>query len=304
MGQINTLNNYYKNTFGSKVYKISLNGNMTCPNRDGTIRTGGCIFCSKGGSGDFAASHSLSIPEQIIEAKNRVSKKITSGKYIAYFQAFTNTYAPVHYLKKIYYEAIKPDDIVGLSIATRPDCINEEVLLLLKEINTVKPVFIELGLQSIHQKTADFIRRGYDLECFNRAVYALSEIGVNIVVHLIIGLPNETLEDILASIRHLNSLPFNGVKLQLLHVLENTDLADYYLDKSNNFETLTMDEYIFILGECIEHLRPDIIIHRMTGDGAKKELIAPLWSADKKNVLNSINRYFNKNDITQGKRYV
>ena len=304
MGQINTLNNYYKNTFGSKVYKISLNGNMTCPNRDGTIGTGGCIFCSKGGSGDFAASHSLSIPEQIIEAKNRVSKKITSGKYIAYFQAFTNTYAPVHYLKNIYYKAIKPDDIVGLSIATRPDCINEEVLLLLKEINEIKPVFIELGLQSIHQKTADFIRRGYDLECFNRAVYALSEIGVNIVVHLIIGLPNETLEDILASIRHLNSLPFNGVKLQLLHVLENTDLADYYLDKSNNFETLTMDEYIFILGECIEHLRPDIIIHRMTGDGAKKELIAPLWSADKKNVLNSINRYFNENNITQGKRYV
>lgn len=304
MGQINTLNNYYKNTFGSKVYKISLNGNMTCPNRDGTIGTGGCIFCSKGGSGDFAASHSLSIPEQIIEAKSRVSKKITSGKYIAYFQAFTNTYAPVHYLKNIYYEAIKPDDIVGLSIATRPDCINEEVLLLLKEINEIKPVFIELGLQSIHQKTADLIRRGYDLECFNRAVFALSEIGVNIVVHLIIGLPNETLEDILASIRHLNSLPINGVKLQLLHVLENTDLADYYLDRSNNFKTLTMDEYIFILGECIEHLRPDIIIHRMTGDGAKKELIAPLWSADKKNVLNSINRYFNENNITQGKRYV
>ena len=304
MGQINTLNNYYKTTFGSKVYKISLNGNMTCPNRDGTLGTGGCIFCSKGGSGDFAASHSLSIPEQIIEAKNRVSKKITSGKYISYFQAFTNTYAPVTYLRNIYYEAIKPDDIVGLSIATRPDCINEEVLSLLKEINTIKPVFIELGLQSIHQKTADFIRRGYDLECFNRAVFALAEIGVNIVVHLIIGLPAETVEDILASIKHLNSLPINGVKLQLLHVLENTDLADYYIDKSNNFKTLTMDEYIFILGECIEHLRPDIIIHRMTGDGAKKELIAPLWSADKKNVLNNINRYFNENDITQGKRYV
>ena len=304
MGQINTLNNYYKKTFGSKVYKISLNGNMTCPNRDGTLGTGGCIFCSKGGSGDFAASLTLSIPEQIIEAKNRVSKKITSGKYIAYFQAFTNTYAPVSYLRNIYYESIMPDDIVGLSIATRPDCINEEVLSLLKEINEIKPVFIELGLQSINQKTAEFIRRGYDLECFNRAVYALSEIGVNIVVHLIIGLPNETLEDILASIRHLNSLPINGVKLQLLHVLKNTDLADYYLDKSNNFKTLTMDEYIFILGECIEHLRPDIIIHRMTGDGAKKELIAPLWSADKKNVLNSINRYFIENDITQGKRYV
>lgn len=304
MAQINTLNNYYKSTFGSKVYKLSLNGNMTCPNRDGTLGTNGCIFCSKGGSGDFAASHSLSIPEQIIEAKNRISKKITSGKYIAYFQAFTNTYAPVAYLRNIYYEAIKPDDIVGLSIATRPDCINEEVLSLLKDINTIKPVFIELGLQSIHQKTADFIRRGYDLECFNRAVFALAEIGVNIVVHLIIGLPGETVEDILVSIKHLNSLPINGVKLQLLHVLENTDLANYYIEKSNNFETLTMDEYIFILGECIEHLRPDIIIHRMTGDGAKKDLIAPLWSADKKNVLNNINRYFNENDITQGKRYV
>lgn len=304
MGQINTLNNYYKNTFGSKVYKISLNGNMTCPNRDGALGTRGCIFCSKGGSGDFAASHSLSIPEQIIEAKNRVSKKINSGKYIAYFQAFTNTYAPIDYLRKIYYEAIKPDDIVGISIATRPDCINEEVLSLLKEINEIKPVYVELGLQSIHEKTAEFIRRGYNLECFNRIVYDLSEIGVNIVVHLIIGLPGETTEDILASIRHLNSLPINGVKLQLLHILENTDLADYYCNKNNNFETLTMNEYIFILGECIEHLRPDIIIHRMTGDGSKKELIAPLWSADKKNVLNSINRYFNENNITQGKRYV
>lgn len=304
MAQINTLNNYYKSTFGSKVYKISLNGNMTCPNRDGTLDTRGCIFCSKGGSGDFAASHFLSIPEQIIEAKNRVSKKITSGKYIAYFQAFTNTYAPVDYLRKIYYEATTPDDIVGLAIATRPDCLSADIISLLDEINKVKPVFIELGLQSIHEKTATFIRRGYNLDCFNRAVYMLSEIGINIVVHLIIGLPNETTEDIINSIKHINSLPINGVKLQLLHVLKNTDLADYYFDKNNNFKTLSKDEYIFILGECIEHLRPDIIIHRMTGDGNKNELISPLWSADKKDVLNSINRYFNENNITQGKRYV
>lgn len=304
MAQINTLNNYYKSTFGSKVYKISLNGNMTCPNRDGTLDTRGCIFCSKGGSGDFAASRFLSIPEQINEAKNRVSRKITSGKYISYFQAFTNTYAPIDYLRKIYYEAIEPEDIVGLSIATRPDCINSDVLSLLTEINCIKPVFVELGLQSIHEKTASFIRRGYDLECFDKSVQLLSEIGVNVVVHLIIGLPNETTEDILNSVKYLNSLPINGVKLQLLHVLKDTDLADYYLDSNNNFETLSMADYIYILGECIEHLRPDIVIHRMTGDGNKSELISPLWSADKKNVLNNINKYFKENDITQGRRYV
>lgn len=277
---------------------------MTCPNRDGTLDTRGCIFCSKGGSGDFAASRFLSIPEQINEAKNRVSRKITSGKYISYFQAFTNTYAPIDYLRKIYYEAIEPEDIVGLSIATRPDCINSDVLSLLAEINCIKPVFVELGLQSIHEKTASFIRRGYDLECFNKSVQLLSEIGINIVVHLIIGLPNETTEDILNSVKYLNSLPINGVKLQLLHVLKDTDLADYYLDSNNNFETLSMANYIDILGECIEHLRPDIVIHRMTGDGNKSELISPLWSADKKNVLNNINKYFKENDITQGRRYV
>lgn len=277
---------------------------MTCPNRDGTLDTRGCIFCSKGGSGDFAASRFLSIPEQINEAKNRVSRKITSGKYISYFQAFTNTYAPIDYLRKIYYEAIEPEDIVGLSIATRPDCINSDVLSLLTEINCIKPVFVELGLQSIHEKTASFIRRGYDLECFDKSVQLLSEIGVNVVVHLIIGLPNETTEDILNSVKYLNSLPINGVKLQLLHVLKDTDLADYYLDSNNNFETLSMADYIYILGECIEHLRPDIVIHRMTGDGNKSELISPLWSADKKNVLNNINKYFKENDITQGRRYV
>lgn len=304
MAQINTLNNYYRSTFGSKVYKISLNGNMTCPNRDGTLDTRGCIFCSKGGSGDFAASQFLSIPEQINEAKNRVSKKITFGKYISYFQAFTNTYAPTDYLRKVYYEAIAPDDIVGLSIGTRPDCITNETLALLSEINKKKPVFVELGLQSIHEKTASFIRRGYDLECFNNTVYALSDINVNIVVHLIIGLPNESFDDILASVKYLNSLPINGVKLQLLHILKDTDLADFYLDSDNNFQTLSMEDYIYILGECIEHIRPDIIIHRMTGDGNKKELIAPLWSADKKNVLNSINKYFKDHNITQGRRYL
>lgn len=304
MAQINTLNNYYRSTFGSKVYKISLNGNMTCPNRDGTLDTRGCIFCSKGGSGDFAASRFLSIPEQINEAKNRVSKKITSGKYISYFQAFTNTYAPTDYLRKIYYEAIAPDDIVGLSIGTRPDCITNETLALLSEINKKKPVFVELGLQSIHEKTASFIRRGYDLECFNNTVYALYNNNINIVVHLIIGLPNESFDDILASVKYLNSLPINGVKLQLLHILKDTDLADFYLDSDNNFQTLSMEDYIYILGECIEHIRPDIVIHRITGDGNKKELIAPLWSADKKNVLNSINKYFKDHNITQGRRYL
>ena len=207
MEQINRLNSYYKNKFGCKIYKLSLNGGMTCPNRDGTLGTNGCIFCSRGGSGDFASHSSLSIPEQIEEAKKLVSRKISDGKYIAYFQAYTNTYADVFYLKKIYYDAIAPDDIVGISIATRPDCLNEDVIELLDEINHIKPVYIELGLQTIHEESAQFIRRGYDLSVFEKAIASLFAINVNIVVHLIIGLPHESKEMILESIKYLNQFP-------------------------------------------------------------------------------------------------
>lgn len=303
MEEIYTLNKYYRERFGFKVYKLSLNGGMTCPNRDGTLGTRGCIFCSSGGSGDFTPSHTLPISAQIEDAKKRISKKYSSGKFIAYFQAFTNTYAPVEYLRKIFYKAISPEDIVGISIATRPDCLNDDILNLLSEINSTKPVFIELGLQTIHEHTASFIRRGYDLSVFESAVTALSLININIVVHLIIGLPYESSTDMIQSVRYLNNFPINGVKLQLLHVLKNTDLADYYLNESNHFDVLSLEEYTEILTACIENLRPDIVIHRMTGDGNKRELIAPLWSADKKRVLNYINNYFREHHIIQGRRY-
>ena len=303
MAQIYTLNQYYRERFGTKVYKLSLDGGMTCPNRDGTLDTRGCIFCSAGGSGDFAASRFLSISEQIADAKNRVKNKIKSGKYIAYFQAFTNTYAPVEYLRNIFTEAINNEEIIGLSIATRPDCLSDDIISLLSELNQQKPVFIELGLQTIHESTAAFIRRGYPLSCFDDAVNRLAKENLNIIVHIILGLPGENFEDMVASVRYLNQLPINGIKLQLLHVLKHTDLADYYLDKLNHFETLTLEDYTVLLGECIENLRPDIVIHRMAGDGKKSELIAPLWSADKKKVLNTINHYFEEHNIIQGRKY-
>ena len=303
MAEIYTLNKYYRERFGTKVYKLSLDGGMTCPNRDGTLDTRGCIFCSAGGSGDFAASRFLSVSDQIEEAKDRINKKIKLGKYIAYFQSFTNTYAPAEYLRTLFTEAIRKEDIVGLSIATRPDCLSDEIISLLSELNQIKPVFVELGLQTIHEDTARFIRRGYELNCFSDAVMRLDKININIVVHLILGLPKENFSDIIDSVRYLNNLPVNGVKLQLLHILKHTDLADYYADKNNHFETLSLEDYTILLAECIENLRPDIVVHRMTGDGKKSELIAPLWSADKKRVLNFINRYFEEHNIIQGRKY-
>lgn len=303
MVEIYTLNKYYRERFGTKVYKLSLDGGMTCPNRDGKLDTRGCIFCSAGGSGDFAASRFLSIPNQLEDAKRRVASKIKSDKYIAYFQAYTNTYAPISYLRKIFYEAILHDDIVGISIATRPDCINEDVITLLKEINSIKPVFIELGLQTIHEQSARFIRRGYPLSCFDHAVEQLSEANINVVVHLILGLPNETFSDIIDSVRYVSNSKINGVKLQLLHILKNTDLCEYYLHNTDHFEPLTLEEYTVLLGECIENLRSDIVIHRLTGDGKKSDLVAPLWSTDKKRVLNYINAYFNAHNIIQGRKY-
>lgn len=283
-----SFNQYLKDTFGCKVYKISINAGFTCPNRDGTLGTRGCIFCSKGGSGDFAESSSLSVTEQIESGKQRVSKKIKSGKYIAYFQAFTNTYAPVEVLAEKYCEAINHPDIVGISIATRPDCLGEEVLTLLSEINKIKPVFVELGLQTIHEKTAEYIRRGYPLSVYDNAIKALKKAGINTVVHLIIGLPNESREDMLKSVEYACKSGADGIKLQLLHILKGTDLADDYL--SGKFETLSMEEYLSIIKDCVEIIPKNVVIHRLTGDGPKKDLIAPLWSADKKSVLNALNK--------------
>lgn len=282
-----TLNSYLKNKFGCKVYKLAIDGGFTCPNRDGTLGTRGCIFCSRGGSGEFAESKEKSVTQQIDDGKKRVEKKIKDGKYIAYFQAFTNTYAPVCKLKSLYTEAINHPDIVALSIGTRPDCLGDDVLELLDEMNKIKPVFIELGLQTIHENTAQYIRRGYPLEVYDKAVDDLHKIGINVVTHLIIGLPGESEQDILQSVEYVCKKT-DGIKLQLLHILEGTDLADEY--RECKVDVLSLEEYTSIIKHCVEIIPDNVVIHRLTGDGAKKDLIAPLWSADKKHVLNTINK--------------
>lgn len=282
-----TLNSYLKDRFGQKVYKIALNGGFTCPNRDGTIGTGGCIFCSRGGSGDFAESPTLSITEQIEKGKSKVSGKIKNGKYIAYFQAFTNTYAPVERLRTLYTEAVNHPDIVALSIATRPDCIGDDVLLLLDEINKIKPVFIELGLQTSNEGSAKYIRRGYTNDVYDTAVNRLHSIGINVVTHIILGLPGESKQDMLKSVEYACRVT-DGIKLQLLHVIDGTDLADEY--RQGKFNVLSLEEYTDIIVDCVKIIPKNVVIHRLTGDGAKKDLIAPLWSADKKTVLNTINK--------------
>lgn len=283
-----SFNQYLKEKFGCKVYKICINAGFTCPNRDGTLDTRGCIFCSAGGSGDFAESAALSVTEQIEKGKARVKNKIKSGKYIAYFQAFTNTYAPVETLRKKFTEAINHPDIVMLSVATRPDCLPEEGIELLKELNKIKPVSVELGLQTIHEKTAAYIRRGYPLACYDSAVKRLKTANIDTVCHIILGLPGESEQEMLESVEYVCKSGINGIKLQLLHVLRGTDLAvDYAAGK---FEVLTMEEYLKIIKKCLEIIPKNIVIHRLTGDGAKKDLIAPLWSADKKKVLNAISK--------------
>ena len=289
-----SFNKYLKDKFGQKVYKISLDGGFTCPNRDGKTGTRGCIFCSKGGSGDFAENRDMSITEQIESGKKKVEKKIKSGKYIAYFQAFTNTYAPVETLRQKYEEAINRPDIVAISIATRPDCLGDDVLRLLDEMNKIKPVFVELGLQTIHQKSAKYIRRGYDLSVYDKAVMDLKKIGVNVVVHVILGLPNESENDMLETVKYVCESGANGIKLQLLHVIDGTDLAKDY--EKGLFKTLEFNEYVNLIVKCVEIIPNDIVIHRLTGDGAKKDLVAPLWSADKKRVLNAINKALREAD--------
>lgn len=283
-----SFNRYLRERFGCKVYKISINGGFTCPNRDGTLGTGGCIFCSAVGSGDFAESPELSVTQQIEKGKEKISKKIKSGKYIAYFQAFTNTYAPLEVLRKKFTEAIDHPDIVMISVATRPDCLPDEVIDLLKDLNEIKPVSVELGLQTIHEKSAEYIRRGYDLSCYDRAVSRLKAAGLNVVCHIILGLPGESKTDMLQSVDYACKSGIDGIKLQLLHVLRGTDLAKDY--EAGKFETLSFEAYLDIIKSCVEIIPKNIVIHRLTGDGAKKDLIAPLWSADKKKVLNAISR--------------
>ena len=294
-----SLDYYIKQTFGEKLYKISLDGGMTCPNRDGTLGTRGCIFCSAGGSGDFASNRTLSIKEQIAQGKSQISKKHSGNGYIAYFQAYTNTYAPISYLEKIYTEAISEPDVKVLSIATRPDCLSPAVLELLSRLNKKKPVWVELGLQTIHESSANFIRRGYSLDVFEKAVYDLKNAGISVIVHTILCLPNETTKHMLETISYLNKLPIDGIKLQLLHVLKETDLAKVYEDTP--FYLPTLEEYLELLGILVSNLREDIVIHRLTGDGPKSLLIAPTWTGNKRLVLNSIQQYFKQADIWQGK---
>lgn len=294
-----SLNEYYQQRYGRKVYRLAISGGMTCPNRDGTLGTRGCIFCSAGGSGEFAASASLSVTDQLEQAKQRVASKTSDDAYIAYFQPFTNTYADVDTLRSLYEEAIAPQEIVGLAIGTRPDCLPHEVIALLKEINAQKPVTVELGLQTIHEKTADYIRRGYPLPVYESAVKALHDAGIEVITHVILGLPGETEEMMLETVSYVGQLT-DGIKLQLLHVIEGTDLAEDY--RRGAFETLTLKAYAQLLCRCIEVLPENVVICRLTGDGDKRSLIAPLWSADKKRVLNFINRTLDENNIQQGSK--
>lgn len=296
-----SLDYYLRQTYQTKMYKISLDGGMICPNRDGTLGHQGCIFCSAGGSGDFAADRSLSITEQIEQGKSQASSKYSGNSYIAYFQAYTNTYAPVSYLQKIFTEAVRHPDIRILDIATRPDCLGEDILGLLAGLNRQKPVWVELGLQTIHPQSADFIRRGYELPVFEQAVRRLRAANIPVIVHTILGLPGEDTEQMLATVRYLNTQDIQGVKLQLLHILKGTGLADYY--QSSPFPLPDMEEYFEIIGRCLCILRPDIVIHRLTGDGPKPLLIAPLWTGNKRRVLNRLQAYLKAHDIWQGKEF-
>ena len=300
-----SLNEYIRPTYNTKMYKLSLSGGMTCPNRDGLIDNRGCIFCSAGGSGDFtgaALSKDNNIDIQIDTAKALVSRKYSGSDYIAYFQSYTNTYADVNYLRRLFYDVVKRPEIRILSIATRPDCLSSDIIGLLAELNSIKPVWIELGLQTIHERTAKYIRRGYTLDVFEEAVRNLNRIGIRPIVHMIIGLPGENESMILETAKYLSHCNISGVKLQLLHVLKNTDLAQEYFNGS--VDILSLTQYSEFLGKIIKLLPPDCVIHRLTGDGPKNLLIAPLWSSNKKNVINTINRYLQENAIIQGSEYI
>lgn len=283
-----TLNQHYRERFGCKVYKLSIDAGFTCPNRDGTVGTAGCTFCSASGGGDFAES-SGGIRQQLEQAKQRVSAKVHGGKYIAYFQSFTNTYAPVEKLRALYCEAIEPEDIVGLAIGTRPDCVGDDVIELLAQINEIKPVSVELGLQTIHDQTAAAIHRGYPASVYLDAVKRLKAAGLEVVTHIILGLPGETEEMMIETTRTAVSAGTDGIKFHLLHILRGTQMERDYLD--GQIKCLSLPQYARLLKQCLDILPEHIVVHRITGDGAKKDLVAPLWSADKKHVLNYLNRY-------------
>lgn len=282
-----TLNEHYQRLFGCKVYKLSIDAGFTCPNRDGTVGVGGCIFCSADGGGEFAEKGCCSIKQQLENARKRVEHKCKNGKYIAYFQSFSNTYGPVDKLRELYLETLEPGYIVGLAIGTRPDCLPQETVEFLAEINRIKPVSVELGLQTVHEESIRYIRRGYDNEAYFDAVQRLKAAGLEVVTHIILGLPGETAEMMVETTRQAVNAGTDGVKFHLLHVLKGTDLERDYL--AGKFSCLTMEEYGDILKQCLAKLPEDVVVHRITGDGAKRNLVAPLWSGDKKRVLNYLN---------------
>ncbi|MBR5858804.1 MAG: TIGR01212 family radical SAM protein [Clostridia bacterium] len=293
-----SLNDYLQKTFGEKVYKLSLDLGLTCPNRDGTLDTRGCIFCLAGSS-HFSATEG-SIAEKLERARSLVAKKTKAERFIAYFQSYTNTYAPTEYLDRVFNETADREEIVALSVATRPDCLSDEVVALLADINKRKPVWVELGLQTSNEKTAEYIRRCYKNEVYTDAVARLKAAGLQVITHVIIGLPNETEQDVYKTLDFAVSAGTDGVKLQLLHILRGTDLYDDYIERG--FEVLTLEGYMDILFECIELIPEHIVIHRITGDAPKAHLVAPLWSADKRNVLNTINRELARRGIRQGSK--
>lgn len=297
-----SLNEYCKQTFGGKVYRLSLNGGMSCPNRDGSLGFGGCTFCSEGGSGDFAANYQISISSQITEAKTRIQAKTNCNKFIAYFQAYTNTYASIEHLRRIYTEAINQPDIVALSIGTRCDCLSDEVLDLLEELSQTKPIWIELGLQTIHNSTHKTLNTHTTVEQFDSAVIRLHSRGIPVIAHVILGLPGETKSMMLETISHVASMPVSGIKLQLLHILKGTALAASY--EANPFPLFELEEYCDFIVDCIELLPSTMAVHRITGDGPRNLLIGPLWSTDKKRVLNTIEKRFKERDTWQGKKYI
>ncbi len=298
-----SLDHYLKTVYGEKIYKIALDAGMTCPNRDGTLSTGGCIFCSAGGSGEFASKSVSSIREQLENGKKLFGDKITGSRYIAYFQSYTNTYAPTHRLNALFTESLQEPNVVGISIGTRPDCINDDCLTLLADLKKRFPdkfIWIELGLQTIHEDTALLINRGYKTECFDKTVQALHRINIPVIAHLIIGLPGETLEHNLKSVKHLNALQIDGIKLHMLHVIEGTALSK---DKTL-YPDITKEQYIDILITLLEHLSEKIVIHRLTGDGPKSLTLAPKWSLNKRDVLNTLHSTMLKRITWQGRYYI
>ncbi|OQY41110.1 MAG: TIGR01212 family radical SAM protein [Fusobacteriia bacterium 4572_74] len=297
----NSLNYFLRKKFGEKVYKVSLDGGFTCPNRDGTLSKKGCIFCSESGSGEFAGSRKKSITDQIEEQLELISKKFPHGNVIAYFQNFTSTYGDLEYLKKKYEEALSHPRVVGLAIATRPDCIDDSILDLLEELNNKTFLWIELGLQTTDEKTAVEINRGWKLQVFDDMIEKLNNKNIKVVAHIILGLPNESPKTMLTSIKYIVNKKVWGVKFHLLHIIQNTNLEKLYIE--TNFHILTKEEYIDLIGKSIKILDKDMVIHRLTGDGSRETLIEPRWSLDKRNVLNSIEKHLKENNILQGDKY-